>query len=190
MASRILNRLLLPSFSQSRPTVTRQCLQCRYSSTETTASPILAKLRDDLKGAMRTKDQARLSVLRSVLADITNLSKTASPVKDDLALLSLLRKRIGSAKGAVEEFMKANRADLVEKEQRQLDILDEYASGVKTMDVEDIRTAVKSAIETLKGAGGNVVLPEVLRSAMASLEGQPVQKSEVVRLVKEELGMS
>lgn len=139
---------------------------------------------------MRAKDQARLSVLRSVLADITNLSKTASPVKDDLTLLSLLRKRIGSAKGAVEEFQKANRADLVEKEQKQVDILEEYASGVKTVDVEDIRTAVKSAIETLKAAGGKAVLPEVLKSVMASLEGQPVQKSEVVRLVKEELAMS
>lgn len=71
-----------------------------------------------------------------------------------------------------------------------MDILEEYASGVKTVDVEDIRTAVKSAIETLKAAGGKAVLPEVLKSVMASLEGQPVQKSEVVRLVKEELAMS
>lgn len=138
---------------------------------------------------MRAKDQARLSVLRSVLADITNLSKTSSPVKDDLALLSLLRKRIGSAKGAVEEFQKANRTDLVAKEQKQVDILEEYASGVKTVDIEQVRTAVKSAIETLKANGGKVVLPEILKCAMASLEGQPVQKSEVVRLVKEELDM-
>jgi uncharacterized protein YqeY len=150
----------------------------------------LAKLREDLKGAMRAKDQARLSVLRSVLADITNLSKTSSPVKDDLALLSLLRKRIGSAKGAVEEFSKANRADLVDKEQKQVDILEEYASGVKTVDVEEVRIAVKSAIQSLKAEGGKLVLPEVLKNAIAALEGQPVQKSEVVRLVKEELGMS
>lgn len=139
---------------------------------------------------MRAKDQARLSVLRSVLADITNLSKTASPVRDDLTLLSLLRKRIGSAKGAVEEFRKANRADLVEKEQKQVDILEEYASGVKTVDVEDIRTAVKSALQKVKGTKEKVLLAEALRIVMASLEGQPVQKSEVVRLVKEELGMS
>lgn len=190
MASRPCSRLLFQSFTQLRASAARQCLPCRYSSTEASSSPILAKLRDDLKGAMRAKDHARLSVLRSVLADITNLSKTPTPVKDDLTLLTLLRKRIGSAKGALEEFQKANRADLVDKEQKQVDVLEEYASGVKTMDVEETRAAVKSAIETLKDAGGKVVLPEIIKSAMASLEGQPVQKAEVVRLVKEELGMS
>lgn len=138
---------------------------------------------------MRAKDQARLSVLRSVLADITNLSKTSSPIKDDLTLLSLLRKRIGAAKGAVDEFTKANRTDLVEKEQKQVDILEEYASGIKTTDVAEIKSAVKTAVEKIKGNGGKAVLPEVLKVAMAALEGQPVQKSEVVRLVKEELGM-
>jgi uncharacterized protein YqeY len=189
MASRIPTRLLLRSFTQPRALIARQCLRCQYS-TEAPSSPILAKLREDLKGAMRAKDQARLSVLRSVLADITNLSKTSSPIKDDLALLSLLRKRIGSAKGAVEEFSKANRVDLVEKEQKQVDILEEYASGVKTIDVEEVRAAVKSAIETVKSNGGKVILPEILKVAMAALEGQPVQKSEVVRLVKEELGTS
>jgi uncharacterized protein YqeY len=139
---------------------------------------------------MRAKDTARLSVLRSVLADITNQSKTPTPIKDDLNLLSLLRKRIGAAKGAVEEFKKADRTDLVEKEQKQVDILEEYASGVKTVDTEEVRTAVKSIVEKLKGEGGKVVLPEVLKGAMAALEGKPVQKSEVVRIVKEELGMS
>jgi len=139
---------------------------------------------------MRAKDKARLSVLRSVLADITNQSKTPSPIRDDLALLSLLRKRIGAAQGAVEEFKKADREDLVEKEQAQVDILKEYASGVKTIDVEEVRRAVKSVIGSLRGEGKKVNLGEVLKAALGPgsvLEGRPVQKSEVVRVIKDEL---
>jgi len=140
---------------------------------------------------MRAKDQARLSVLRSVIADITNRSKTSSPVTDDLALLSLLRSRISAAKGAVEEFKKAHREDLVHKEQAQVDILDEYAGGVKTVHVDDIKIAVKSVFESLKSEGKKVVLGDVLKGVLgpgSALEGKPVQKSEVVRIVKEELG--
>src|ERR1051326_7942459 len=69
------------------------CAQCRLQSSSTDdakRNPTLSRLREDLKTAMRAKDAARLSVLRAVLANITNASKTNAPVKDDLALLALL----------------------------------------------------------------------------------------------------
>src|SRR3954471_6261859 len=89
------------------------CFRCQHSplyrlystpSTEAPASPLLSKLRTDLKSAMRAKDTARLSVLRSLLADITNASKTSSPITNDVALLALLRKRISASQTATDEF--------------------------------------------------------------------------------------
>jgi uncharacterized protein YqeY len=139
---------------------------------------------------MKARDTQRLNVLRAVLAEVTNSSKTSSPINNDMALLSLLKKRIGSSKSAVEDFYKANRKDLVDKEMEQVDIMQEYASDVKTIDVEEIRSSVKGVIEELHSDGKKLVMGDVLKKTIGpggALEGKMVDKSEVARIVKEEL---
>ncbi|KAF2431562.1 GatB/YqeY domain-containing protein [Tothia fuscella] len=175
----------------SRPLTSLPCFRCLYStSTDAPPPQVLSKLRTDLKTAMKARDTQRLNVLRALLAEITNSSKTSSPIKDDMALLSLLRKRIGASKTAVEEFNKNDRKDLVEKEQEQVNILEEYAAGVKTLDVDEIRSAVKGVVVGLKAQGQKLPMGEVLKKTIGpggALEGKQADKAEVVRIVKEEL---
>ena len=78
------------------------CPQCRHYATTSEPStlqapPLLLKLRSDLKTAMKAKDTPRLNVLRALLADVTNSAKTSNPIKTDMQLLSLLRKRAAAA---------------------------------------------------------------------------------------------
>jgi uncharacterized protein YqeY len=137
---------------------------------------------------MKARDTQRLNVLRAVLAEVTNSSKTASPINNDMALLSLLKKRIGSSKSAVEDFYKANRKDLVDKEMEQVDILQEYASDVKMIDVEEIRTSIKQVIEGMRSESKKLTTGDVLKKTIGPggvLEGKMVDKSEVARIVKE-----
>ncbi|KAF2403357.1 GatB/YqeY domain-containing protein [Trichodelitschia bisporula] len=186
---RLAFRLLARPLPHRLPISLATCPRCH--STETAPSPVLSKLREDLKTAMRARDQVRLAVLRGVLADITNLSKTASPVQDDLNLLALLKKRIASGKNSVQEFYEADRKDLVFKEQEQLAILEEYASGVKTMGETEIRDAVKATVESLRTEGKKLALGDVMKRAIGPggvLEGKPVEKPLVARIIKEELG--
>ena len=105
------------------------------------------KATEDLKTAMRAKATARLGVLRALLAEITNASKTSSPISDDLSLLALIKKKTGQSQGAIEEFEKAGRQDLVEKERSQKEILEEYAGDVKVMSREEVTEVVNSVIE-------------------------------------------
>jgi len=190
MAARATPRRLLVSPISRHPELWI-CLRCRYStSTGATPSPILSKLREDLKTSMRARDAPRLSVLRTLLADITNSTKTSSPIQDDLALLSLLKKRIASSKAAIEEFYQADRKDLVTKEQEQVEILEGYASGVKTLDVEEVRSAVKSVMDSIRSDGRTLAMGDVLKRTLGpggALEGRPIQKGEVARIVKEEM---
>jgi len=142
---------------------------------------------------MKEKDTARLNVLRTLLAEVTNAAKTSNPIKSDMQLLSLLRKRAAAAKTASEEFKSAGRQDLVEKEGQQARIMEEYAGGVETMSAESITEAVTKTVEEVKAAaaGKAVQMGDVLKKLLApggNLEGKPVEKSEVAKIVKELLG--
>lgn len=189
-----LNILRTPALRQlpSRNTLFSQCR--RYAtpaSSDPPAPPLLLKLRTDLKSAMRAKDTPRLNVLRSLLAEVTNAAKSPNPVKTDMQLLSMLRKRQAAAKAASAEFKAAGREDLVEKEQGQVDILNEYAGGVETMTVEDVKAAIKSTIDELKAKTPDLKAGPVMKAIFApggSLDGKNVEKSMVPGIVKELLG--
>lgn len=193
--AKMSQRLLRTPALRKLPFNNRVCFQCRAYATpspsELPAPPLLLKLRTDLKNAMRQKDTARLNVLRSLLAEVTNAAKSPNPVKTDMQLLSMLRKRQAAAKAASEEFKAAGRQDLVEKEQGQVDILDEYAGGVETMAVEDVKAAIKSTIDELRAKTPDLKAGPVMKAIFApggSLDGKNVEKSTVPGIVKELLG--
>lgn len=153
----------------------------------------MLKLRADLKTAMQQKDKPRLNVLRSLLADVTNAAKTSSPIQSDMQLLSLLRKRAAAAQTAKAEFAGAGRQDLVEQEEQQAAVLDEYAGGVQTMGLDHIRDVVQKVVEEGKAAASGKALNmgDVLKKLLGtggSLEGKNVERSEVARVVKQVLG--
>jgi len=139
---------------------------------------------------MKAKDTNRLSVLRGLLAEVTNQAKTSSPVKTDMQMLSLLRKRTASAKAASDEFKAAGRQDLVEKEDGQVQVLEEYAEGVETMSLDDVREAVVKTVDEVKQESGKANMGDVLKKLLGpggNLDGKPVEKKDVAAIVKEVL---
>ena len=165
--------------------------QCLYSSTPATvpAPPLLLKLRTDLKTALKAKDINRLNVLRSLLAEITNAAKTSSPIKSDMQLLSLLRKRAAASKAAATEFQDAGRADLREKEEAQTSVLEEYAVGV-SMDAvgqEEIKRVVAERIQHLKSKGMKLDIGSVTKALLGpggDFDGKHVERGDVAKEVK------
>jgi uncharacterized protein len=137
---------------------------------------------------MRARDTPRLNVLRGVLADITNSSKTNAPVKDDLALLALLRKRISGAKQAIDQAQEAGRENLVESESAQLGVLEAYAGNIKTMSDEDIRQVLKDLLERMQREGKDIGTGNIMKECFGpgrAFDGHMVEKQAVIRLVKE-----
>lgn len=173
----------------------QRCLGARFYSSEEAPPPpppLLAKLKGDLKTAMRAKDAPRLAVLRAVLAATLNASKTASPIRTDQQLVALLRRQARTQKESVEEFRGAGREDLAEKELSQIRVLEEYAegSGVQTVGEAELRGILEAAKAELaaEGTTGKSALGEMMRRLFAPggpLEGKDVEKGEVSRLVKE-----
>ncbi|KAK0637212.1 Yqey-like protein-domain-containing protein [Bombardia bombarda] len=164
----------------------------RAYSAEAPPPPLLAKLKGDLKTAMRAKDATRLAVLRSILAATLNASKTASPITTDIQLVALLRKTGRQCKEAAAEFQAAGRPELVEKEEAQLRVLEEYAagSGVESVSEAQIQEAATAALASIaaENPDAKINMTEVMKRVLGPggpLNGKDVEKNEVAKIVKE-----
>lgn len=170
----------------------RLCCRC-YATSMTTTPPMLLKIRKDMKTAMQQKDSNRLAVLRALLSQTLNASKTSSPINTDMQMLSLLRKSASAAKAAAEEFKGAGRQDLADKEDLQRAVLEEYVGSVEVMGEGEIRGVVEGVVRGLRGDGGEgkeLKIGDVMKRVFegeGGLEGKAVEKGEVARIVREVL---
>ncbi|KAH8681385.1 Yqey-like protein-domain-containing protein [Xylariales sp. PMI_506] len=192
MAS-LISRRLNSSLLRARPLPTVPRGLVRFYSSDPPPPPLLQKLKADLKTAMRAKDAARLSVLRSILSATLNASKTANPINTDAQLVALLRKTARASEEASAEFKSAGREDLVEKEEQQISILDEYVSGsgVQVLGDEELKTIVSGVVTAMTSEGvvqGKAKLGDVMKKLLAPggpLEGKSVEKADLARVVKQ-----
>ena len=136
---------------------------------------------------MQNKDSNRLSVLRALLSQTLNASKTSNPINTDMQMLALLRKSAAASRAASEEFKGAGRQDLADKEELQVRIMEEYAGGVETLGEEQIREAVAVVVASMKAEGGKMQMGDVLKRIFApeALGEKPVDKGEVAKIVKQ-----
>ncbi|KAL2177240.1 Yqey-like protein-domain-containing protein [Thermothelomyces heterothallicus CBS 202.75] len=192
MASK-LSLSLLRGFGRPtlRQTASKYIIRATYS-TEAPPPPLLSKLKDDLKTAMRAKDANRLAVLRSILAAALNASKTDKPIRTDAQLVSLLQKSALKSQEAAAEARRAGREDLAEKEEAQQRILEEYAagSGVRELGEAELRQLIESTKANLlaegvqeKALSGQTI--KKLFTLGGPLDGVAVEKKQVVKLVME-----
>jgi uncharacterized protein len=127
------------------------------------------KLLDDLKEAMKTKNAPRLSCLRMLKAALKNKQvEKGSPLDDrefEAVVSSMVRKNTES----IEEFTKAGRLDLAQKESAEIEILHQYLPEQLTE--EQIEQVVREVI-TEVGASGPKDLGRVMKSAMERLAGK------------------
>lgn len=138
---------------------------------------------------MQDKDKNKLNVLRALLSQSLNASKTNSPIVTDMQMLALVRKNAAASKQAAAEFVEAGRQDLADKEAEQMRVMEEYIGEVKTVGEEEIRKVVGEVVEGLKGAGGKLQMGEVLKKVFSKevLGERNVERATVARIVKEAL---
>ena len=93
--------------------------------------PLQEKIKEDLKNAMREKNELRLSVLRMLQSALHNRliekrAKENGAVLSEEEVISTLRSEVKKRKDAIREFTKGKRPELAEKEARELKILENY----------------------------------------------------------------
>ena len=138
----------------------------------------------DMTTAMKAKDAARTSTLRMVKAAITNREKEGSAALTDDDVLKLLRSQVKQRRDSVEQYQKAGRQDLVDKESAEIVVIEGYlpqaASG------EEIEAAVAAAIAET-GASSMKDMGAVMKAVMPKLAGKNADGRLVSETVKKKL---
>jgi hypothetical protein len=149
---------------------------------------LLEQITEDLKSAMRAKDKVRLRTLRSLRAAITNKEidkrqEGEGGELDDQEQLALVRKQVKQRKDSIEQYEKAGRDDLVEKEQAEIDVLEDYLPQPLTD--EELEEKISAIIDDV-GAETMADMGPVMGRAMSELRGR-ADGSRVQQIVREML---
>ncbi len=109
------------------------------------------RINEDMKAAMRAKDAPRLSAIRLLQAAIKQKEVDERITVDDTGVLGIVEKLIKQRKDSIEQFGKAGRTDLVDKEKAELDLLSMYLP--QQMSEAELVAAVDAAIAEAGAAG-------------------------------------
>jgi uncharacterized protein YqeY len=141
------------------------------------------RITEDMKAAMRAKDAPRLSAIRLLQAAIKQKEIDERIVADDAAVLGIVEKLIKQRKDSIEQFGKAGRADLVDKETAELNLLTGYLP--QQMSDGELAAAVDAAIAESGAAG-----PQGMGKVMAVLKPRIAGRADMGKasaLVKQRL---
>lgn len=142
------------------------------------------RLSEDLKGAMKAKDQLRTSVIRLIKAAVLNKELELKKNLDDAEMSRVMTTLVKQRQESVEQYQKAKRDDLAGKELQEISIIEGYLP--KALSQEEIVQVVESVIRetsatTLKDMG------PVMKAVLARLAGQPVDGKQISDLVRSKL---
>jgi uncharacterized protein len=140
------------------------------------------KIAADLKEAMKARDQLLVDTLRSAISALTYKSvetgKNLSP-EDELVVV---QKQVKQRLDSINEYSKAGRNELVEKESREKDILSKYLPAQKSE--AELKQIIRGIIESLPAEGRNQ--GAIMKAVMPQLKG--LADGNLVRqIVSEEL---
>jgi len=144
------------------------------------------KLKEELKGSMLARNELKTSVLRMLLSAVNyyEIQKGGAGYEaTDEDVLSVIQKEAKQRKDSIEEFKKAERSELVDKETKELEMLQAYLP--QQMSEEEIRTLVKEAIDQTN-AKTIAEIGKVMGALMPKVKGK-ADGSLVSKLVKETL---
>lgn len=142
------------------------------------------KILNDYKEAMKNKDTAKASTLSFLRAALKNLAIEKKKEKlEDSDVIPVIKRQVKQRQDSIEQFKKGNRADLVEKEEKELQILKSYLP--QELPVDEIKAIIKAVITEI-GASGPKDMGKVMKEVMAKVAGRADGKL-LSTLVREQL---
>jgi uncharacterized protein YqeY len=142
------------------------------------------RIQKDLTEAMKSKEDLRLSVLRMVKSALKNREIEKIRPLDEAESLQVLQTLVKQRRESVEQFTKGGRADLADKETREIAIIETYLPAGATE--ADLDRAIEAAIAET-GATSPKQMGAVIKSAKALLAGKTVDGKQLSDRVRARL---
>jgi len=143
------------------------------------------KLMEDLKESMKTKDTVRKNAVQMVRASILQIEKDKGIEVEDEKIIDIIAKEVKTKKDALKDFEKAERQDLIDLTNREIEILQEYLP--KQLSRDEVKVEVQKIISeigatSMKDMGA--IMKEAKAKMGASAEGKTINEvaKEILKL--------
>jgi uncharacterized protein len=141
---------------------------------------LLDTLQDEMKSAMKSRDQARLDALRFIVSAVRYF-QVDNPNLTDEQITEVLKKEAKKRRESIVAYKAAGRDELLAKEEYELGIIEEYLP--KMMSEDEVRAKVKEALDSAKPDNFGLAMNAAMKAIGKEAEG-----SMVARIVKEIFG--
>lgn len=133
------------------------------------------RITEDMKAAMRAKDAQRLGAIRLLLAAIKQREVDERVELDDAAVIAVVDKLSKQRRDSIEQFSRAAREDLAERERFELGVLAEYLPQQASED--EIAAVIDAAIAATGAAG-----PKDMGKVMGEVRGKLAGRADLARV--------
>jgi uncharacterized protein YqeY len=135
-----------------------------------------AEISDQMKQAMKDRDQVKLSALRFLWSEIRNAEIDAKVELDDEAVLAVISREVKKRKEAVDQMKSVGREELASEEEAKLAVMTEFLP--EQMSREEIEVIVDDIVASGAGDFG-AVMGQVMAKVKGKADGKLV--GEVVK---------
>jgi uncharacterized protein len=142
------------------------------------------RVNTDITASMKAQDPRRLSALRMLKAAIMNRIVEKRHDLEDQEVLQVVAYLVKQRRDSIDQFAKAGRSDLVEKESGEIRVLEEYLPPSAT--VAEIDAAISAAISET-GASSVKDMGKVMKAVMPKLAGKTADGKAVNEAVRRKL---
>ncbi len=144
---------------------------------------ILERIDTDFVNAMKQKEEVRLSTLRLARAALKNKQIDLGQTLTDAEATTVLASMIKQYKDALDDFSRAGREDLIDRQRQEIDILITYLPP--EMSDEELEKIVKDVIEESRAKDFGKAMGAAMKSVAGRADGARVRK-----IVQQLLGTS
>lgn len=141
------------------------------------------QIMNDLKTAMKNQNKELLNVIRMVKGAIQLEEINVKHELTDEEMVSLISKQIKSRKETIDELKNSNRSELLEKTEKEIEILSKYMP--KMMEIDEINKVIDEVFELVKPVDSKD-MGKVMGKINPMLKGK-ADMSLVSKLIKERL---
>ena len=127
------------------------------------------RISEEMKEAMKAHEKERLAVIRMVRSAIRQTEIDGKTELDDAGVIAVISKELKMRKDSLEEFQKGGREDLVEKTQKEIEVLLPYLPA--QLSQEEIEGLVREAVEAT-GASSMKDMGKVMGVLMPKVKGR------------------
>jgi uncharacterized protein len=146
--------------------------------------PILDQLQKDLVGAMKAKEEVRLSAIRMIKTALQKAAADSPKGVDDAAEQQILKGLVKQRIDAAEMFRKAGREEQAQKEETEKKIIESYLPAAASED--EMQAAIDAAMAET-GATTAKQMGLVMKAVQAKLAGKTVDGKFISEKVKAKL---